>query len=75
VPETVKIAASTLVLERQVRIAALLVSLGLLVLLITLVRIHPLAFVAFAVIGVPLVLAGALIFLYSIITQDTKTHD
>lgn len=74
-PETVKIAASTLVLERQVRIAALLVSLGLLVLLITLVRIHPLAFVAFAVIGVPLVLAGALIFLYSIITQDTKTHD
>jgi hypothetical protein len=72
VPETVKIAASTLVLERRVRIAALLISLGLLVLLITLVRIHPLAFVAFAVIGFPLVLAGGLVFLYSII-QDTKT--
>lgn len=73
-PETVKIAARTLVLERRIRIAAMLVSLGLLVLLITLVRIHPLAFVAFAVIGVPLILAGVLVFLYSIITEDTKTQ-
>ena len=55
--------------ERRLRLASLLVSLGLLVLLLTLVRIHPLAFVAFTVLGLPLVAAGILVFLYSIVVQ------
>ena len=57
-------------IEKRVRLASLLVCLGLIVLLLTLVRIHPLAFVAFTVIGLPLVGAGILIFLYSIVSQN-----
>jgi len=64
--------AARVAVERRVQLAALLISAGLLVLLITLIRIHPLAFVAFAVIGCPLVLAGILVFLYAIISQETN---
>ena len=60
-------------LERRIRSAAILISLGLLVLLITLLPIHPLAFVAYAVIACPLVFAGILLFLYSIVSRDTGT--
>jgi archaellum biogenesis protein FlaJ (TadC family) len=56
--------------EKRIRLASLLVCLGLFVLLLTLVRIHPLAFVAFTVIGLPLVLAGILLFLYSIVSHE-----
>ena len=55
--------------EKRLRLASLLVCLGLLVLLLTLVKIHPLAFVAFTVIGLPLVAAGILVFLYSIVVH------
>jgi archaellum biogenesis protein FlaJ (TadC family) len=55
--------------EKRIRLAALLTCLGLIILLLTLVRIHPLAFVAFAVIACPLTLAGILLFLYSIVSH------
>ena len=55
--------------ESRIRLAAALICAGLLVLLFTLIRIHPLAFVAFAVIGCPLVLAGILLFLFSIVSN------
>ena len=58
--------------ERRIRLASVLVCLGLLVLLLTLVRIHPLAFVAFTVIGCPLLLAGILLFLYSIVSHSPQ---
>jgi hypothetical protein len=51
----------------------MLICAGLLVLLLTLIRIHPLAFVAFAVIGCPLVLAGILLFLYSIVSHQPES--
>jgi hypothetical protein len=59
-------------LEKRLRTAALLVCLGLLTLLLTLVRIHPLAFVAFTVIGCPLVLAGIVLFLYSVVSHSPE---
>jgi hypothetical protein len=59
--------------ESRVRWAAALICAGLLVLLLTLIRIHPLAFVAFAVIGCPMVLAGILLFLYSIVSHQPET--
>jgi hypothetical protein len=59
-------------IEKRIRMAALLVCLGLLVLLLTLVRIHPLAFVAFTVIGCPLVLAGIVLFLYSVVSHSPQ---
>jgi hypothetical protein len=61
-------------IEKRVRLAALLIGLGLLVQLITLVRIHPLAFMAFILIGCPLVLAGVLLFLYSIVSHQPETR-
>jgi hypothetical protein len=56
-------------IERRVRVAAVLICRGLVVLLLTLIRVHPLAFMAFILIGCPLVLAGILLFLYSIISE------
>ncbi|HEV2697351.1 MAG TPA: hypothetical protein VGU90_05110 [Terriglobales bacterium] len=56
------------IIERRVRIAGALVCLGLLIQLLTLVRIHPLAFVAFILIGCPLVFAGLVLYLYSIVS-------
>jgi hypothetical protein len=61
--------------EKRIHRAAALICVGLLVLLFTLIRIHPLAFVAFAVIGFPLVLAGILIFLYSIVSHQPEPGD
>jgi hypothetical protein len=63
-------AKATARVEMSIRRAAALICVGLLVLLLTLIRIHPLAFVAFAVIGCPLVLAGILLFLYSIVSHQ-----
>lgn len=61
--------------ETRIRLAAALICAGLLVLLLTLIRIHPLAFVAFAVIGCPLVFAGILLFLYSIVSHQPENGD
>ena len=60
--------------EKRIRLAALLICLGLLVLLLTLVRVHPLAFMAFILIGCPLVLAGILLYLYSIVSHQPRTQ-
>ena len=74
-PETAAIATArpSAPTERRIRLASMFVCLGLLVLLLTLVRIHPLAFVAFTVIGCPLLLAGILLFLYSIVSHSPES--
>ena len=59
-------------IEKHLRLAGVLVCLGLLVLLLTLIRVHPLAFVAFIVIACPLMLAGILLFLYSIVSRESE---
>ena len=63
--------ASPLV-EKGLRRAGVLICLGLLVQLITLVRIHPLAFMAFILISCPLVLAGIVLYLYSIVSHPSE---
>ena len=59
-------------LESRLRLSAVLICLGLLVQLLSLIRIHPLAFMAFILISCPLVLAGILLFLYSIVSHDSE---
>jgi hypothetical protein len=59
-------------MERRLRLAGLLICLGLLVQLLSLIRIHPLSFMAFMMISCPLVLAGILLFLYSIVSSEPK---
>ncbi|HXJ92261.1 MAG TPA: hypothetical protein VMT20_05210 [Terriglobia bacterium] len=58
------------VVEKRLRLAGLLICLGLLALLLSLIKVHPLSFVAFAMITCPLVLAGIVLFLYSIVSHE-----
>lgn len=58
--------------ERRLRWAALIISIGLLVQLLTLTKIHPLAFVAFILIGSPLVFAGIVLYLFSIVSKTPE---
>ena len=62
-------------IERRVRMAGVLVCLGLLIQLLTLIRIHPLAFVAFILIGCPLVAAGLILYLYSILSHAEQRNE
>jgi hypothetical protein len=53
-------------LEKRVRFAAVLVGAGLLLQVATLLKIHPLAFMAFLMVGCPLIAAGIGLYLYSL---------
>jgi hypothetical protein len=57
-------------IERRLRLAGLLIAIGLIVQLTTFIWIHPLAFIAFAMIACPLIAAGILLFLYSLVTHQ-----
>ena len=57
--------------ERRIRRSAVLISSGLLILLVTLFWKGPLSFMAFLVLGCPLVLAGALLYLYALATRES----
>jgi hypothetical protein len=56
-------------IEQRIRWAGLLVISGLLVQLLTMSWSHPLAFMAFLMIGCPMILAGVLIYLVSLVTK------
>jgi len=53
--------------ERRIRWASILVAAGLLVQLGTFSVVHPLAFAGFLVVGCPLVAAGIVLYLLSLI--------
>ena len=55
------------VVETRIKWASLLIGGGLLVQLLALLRVHPLAFVAFLTLGCPLVGAGIVLYLMSLL--------
>jgi hypothetical protein len=55
-------------IESRIKWASLLIGAGLLIQLGTLFRVHPLAFVTFVVVGCPLIVAGVLIYLWSLVS-------
>ena len=57
----------TSVIERRIRWASWLIGAGLLVQLGSLLVVHPLAFVVFLMVGCPLILAGIVLYLLSLI--------
>jgi len=57
-------------IEKRIRWSAILVCTGLVVQILTMVWTHPLSFMAFLTIGVPLMLAGVAMFLYSLVSRD-----
>ena len=54
-------------IERRIRLASWLIGGGLLVQLGSLLVVHPLAFVVFLMVGCPLVLAGIVLYLLSLV--------
>lgn len=56
-----------LVIEKRIRWAGLLICPGLAVQLLSLIWIHPMSFMAFLMVGCPLVLGGVLLYLYSLL--------
>lgn len=57
------------VIETKIKWASVLIGAGLLVQLLALLRVHPLAFVAFLTIGCPLVAAGIVLYLLSLVSS------
>jgi len=55
-------------MERRLRISAILIALGLLVEALSLIRVHPLAFLGFMFIGGGLLVLGIVIYLYSLVS-------
>jgi predicted membrane channel-forming protein YqfA (hemolysin III family) len=62
-------------MERRLRISGILIVLGLLVEALSLIHIHPLAFLAFMFIGGALLIAGIGIYLYSIASASSPPGD
>jgi len=56
-------------IERRIRWSGLLIGAGLVIQLLSLLKIHPLAFVTFLLVGCPLVGAGVLLYLYSLVAH------
>jgi hypothetical protein len=57
-------------IERRLRWAGFLIAAGLIIQLATFIWIHPLAFIAFALVACPLIAAGVLLFLYSLVSHQ-----
>jgi len=56
-------------IERRIRWSGLIIALGLVIQTCTLFWTHPLAFMAFLLIGCPVVAAGLLFYLYSLVSR------
>jgi hypothetical protein len=57
-------------IETKLRRASLIVALGLLLQFLSLLPLHPLAFIAFVGIGVPVMAAGVILFLLAIVSHS-----
>jgi hypothetical protein len=58
-------------IERRIRWSGILIVVGLVVQMLSLLWTHPLAFMCFLLVGCPLVAAGILLYLYSLVPHDT----
>ncbi len=56
----------------SLRISGILIVLGLLVEAFSLLRIHPLAFLTFMIVGGTLLISGVATYLYSLVTLSSK---
>lgn len=61
-------------MDRRLRVSGILIVLGLLVEALSLMRIHPLAFLAFLFVGGGLLVAGIAIYLYSLVSVGSPTE-
>lgn len=64
-------AVTTTAIDRELRIAGILLILGLALTVVTLIWKAPLSFLVFAGIAILLTLAGIAVYLYSLVSVDT----
>jgi hypothetical protein len=57
-------------IESKLRRASLIIALGLLLQFLSLLPLHPLAFIAFVGLGVPIMGVGVIFFLLSLVTHS-----
>ena len=57
-------------IENKIRRASLIIALGLFLQLLSLLPVHPLAFIAFVGIGVPVMVVGVIFFLLSLVDHS-----
>jgi predicted membrane channel-forming protein YqfA (hemolysin III family) len=62
-------------IEGRLRISGVLIVLGLLVEALSLIRIHPLAFLSFMFIGGALLIAGIIVYLTSVAAASSPSGD
>jgi di/tricarboxylate transporter len=61
-------------MEKHLRRAGILVSLGLIIQLLSLIPLHPLAFIGFTALAVPFTAVGVAYFLLSLVrNEETET--
>jgi hypothetical protein len=58
--------------EAKMRRASLIIATGLFLQFLTLLPLHPLAFIAFVGIGVPIMAIGVILFLFSLVNDYTS---
>jgi len=57
-------------IENKLRRASLIIAAGLFLQFVSLLPLHPLAFIAFVGLGVPIMGIGVLLFLFSLVTHS-----
>ncbi len=62
-------------IEAKLRRAGLIVALGLLLQFLSLLPLHPLAFIAFVGLGVPVMAAGVILYLLSLVHHAEAPRD
>lgn len=62
-------------MEKQIRVAGLLVALGLIVLFVSLIPNQALAFVIFTIVGAPLLMAGIVWYLISLLRRPSADEN
>jgi len=62
-------------IETKLHRAGIIVAAGLLLDLLTLLPLHPLAFIAFVGLGVPVTAAGVLYFLFSLLSAPAPAEN
>jgi hypothetical protein len=54
-------------IEKRIKVASVLTAGGLFIQLLSLLPLHPLAFVGFLIVGCPLMIAGVVLYLTSLV--------
>lgn len=60
-------------IENKLRRASLIIAAGLFLQFVSLLPLHPLAFIAFVGLGVPIMGIGVILFLWSLLTHSENT--